>query len=160
MVHHLKGSCAILQPPPGEDSTGSPQLVAVTLTQGGESLIQGLELGIQAVQGHAVVWAVGWTAAHTNRTGAVDAAGATPCGRLAWGGRGYQGGRTKAGGMAGVGDTMPTVASTDPEGATMGAGWGGGRGPAAGAVAGGRGEVLHLRGQGPLGGGWGLQAAC
>ena len=89
----------------------------------------------------------------------MDAAGATPWGQLAWGGRGYQGGRTKAGGMAGVGATMPTVASTDPEGATMGAGWGGGRGPAAGTVAGGRVEVLHLRRQGPLGGGWGLQAA-
>ena len=107
-----------------------------------------------------MVRAVGWTAARTNRTGAVDAAGATPWGRLAWGGRGYWGGRTGAGGMAGVGDTMPTVASTDPEGATMGAGWGGGRGPAAGTVAGGRVEDLHLRGRGPLGGGWGLRAAC
>ena len=70
----------------------------------------------------AVVWAVGWTAARTNRTGAGDAARATPWGRLAWGGRGYRGGCTGAGGMAGVGDTTPTVASTDPEGATMGAG--------------------------------------
>ena len=90
----------------------------------------------------------------------MDAAGATTWGQLAWGGRGYRGGRTGAGGMAGVGDTTPTVASTDPEGATMGAGWGGGRGPAAGTVAGGRVEVLHLRARGPLGGGWGLQAAC
>ena len=30
---------------------GGPQLVAVTLTRGGESPIQGLELSIQAVQG-------------------------------------------------------------------------------------------------------------
>ena len=51
VVHHPKGGCAILQPPPGEDGMGGPQLVAVTLTQGGESPIQGLELGIQAVQG-------------------------------------------------------------------------------------------------------------
>ena len=51
VVHHPKGGCAILQPPPGEDGTGGPQLVAVTLTRGGESPIQGLELGIQAVQG-------------------------------------------------------------------------------------------------------------
>ena len=90
----------------------------------------------------------------------MDATGATPWGWLALGGRGYWGGCTGAGGMAGVGDTTPTVASTDPEGATLGAGWGGGQGPAAGTVAGGRVEVLHLRGRGPVGGGWGLWAAC
>ena len=102
VVHHPKGSCAILQPPPGEDGMGGPQLVAVTLTRGGESPIQ-VWSSVYKRSRATVVRAVGWTAACTNRTGAVDAAGATPCGRLAWGGRGYWGGRTGAGGRAGWG---------------------------------------------------------
>ena len=55
VVHHPKGGCAILQPPPGEDGMGGPQLVAVSLMQGRELPIQGLELGIQAVQGYSGV---------------------------------------------------------------------------------------------------------
>ena len=73
-----------------------------------------------------MVRAVGWTAARTNRTGAVDSAGAPPCGWLEWGGQGYWGGPTGARGGAGVRDTTPAVAPTDPGGAAMGAGWGGG----------------------------------
>ena len=48
MVHHLKGSHAILQPLPAEDGMGGPQLVAATFTQGRELPLQGLELGIKA----------------------------------------------------------------------------------------------------------------
>ena len=51
MINYLEGGQIILQLPPGKDGMVGPQLIAVSLMQGRELLVQGLELGIQAVQG-------------------------------------------------------------------------------------------------------------
>ena len=51
VIHHPEGSCTIFYPPSRLYSAVGPQLAAVTLTQGRELPVQGLKLGVQAVQG-------------------------------------------------------------------------------------------------------------
>ena len=78
---------------------------------------------------------------------------------MRWG-RGCWGGRAGARGRAGLGGTIPAVVPTVLGWeATIGAGWGGGRGPADGTVAGVRGGAGRWRGVGALRGRSGPKAA-
>ena len=51
VVHDSESGGTIVHPPIGMNGVASPQLAAVTLVGGGASLVQGLELYIQVVQG-------------------------------------------------------------------------------------------------------------